>query len=161
MEETNSTTVTVAKRPTFITVLCILSFVGIGFSLIGGIINYFQYSTLASTGDMLGGLGGAEGSEQFGQAMNALADVYGMDYGKMATSALIQALLNIPILIGVLMMWKQKKVGFYVYTAFEIIQPIIPIVLGLGLLGGIMAGVSLFFAVVFIVLYALNLKHMA
>ena len=161
MEETNSTTVTVAKRPTFLTVLCILSFVGIAFSLIGGIINYFQYSALASTGDLLGGLGNTEGSEQFNEAMGALADTFGMDYGKMATSALIQALLNIPILIGVLMMWKQKKVGFYIYSVFEILLPLVPLIMGLGLMGGIMATVGLIFAVAFVVMYALNLKHMS
>ena len=160
MEETNTGAALPAKRPTFLTVLCILSFIGIGFSLIGGIMGYFSYSTMASAGDMFGGLKG-EGAEEMGEAMNAMADVMGMDYGKMAMVALIQALLNIPILIGVLMMWKQKKTGFYVYAAFEIIQPALPLIMGLGLVGGIMATVGLIFGVVFVVLYGLNLKHMS
>ncbi len=90
-----------------------------------------------------------------------MASVLGMDYGKMATSALIQALLNIPILIGVLMMWKQKKTGFYVYAVFELVQPIMPLILGLGLVGGIMATVGIIFAILFIILYGVNLKHMS
>lgn len=158
MEQTNAAA-TPAKRPTFITVLCILSFVGIAFSLIGGIMNYFTYSALAASGDMFNHMGG-EG-EQMGQAMNAMSDMLGLDYGKMATAAIIQALLNIPILIGVIMMWKQKKTGFYVYAAFEILQPLMPLFLGLGLAGGIMAVVGLIFAIVFIVLYGVNLKHMS
>ncbi|OFY83594.1 MAG: hypothetical protein A3F72_15470 [Bacteroidetes bacterium RIFCSPLOWO2_12_FULL_35_15] len=160
MEETNTGAAMPAKRPTFLTVLCILSFVGIAFSLIGGIMNYFTYSTLASAGSMLGDMS-SEGGKEMGAAMNAMADVMGMDYGKMAMVALIQALLNIPILIGVLMMWKQKKTGFYVYAAFEIIQPALPLIMGLGLVGGIMATVGLIFGVVFVVLYGLNLKHMS
>ena len=59
------------------------------------------------------------------------------------------------------MMWKQKKTGFYVYAAFEIIQPALPLIMGLGLVGGIMATVGLIFGVVFVVLYGLNLKHMS
>ena len=159
MEQTNMEAAVPAKRPTFLTVLCILSFVGIGISLIGGIMNYFTYSALAASGDMFNNMG-AEG-EQMNQAMNAMSDMLGMDYGKMATSAIIQALLNIPLLIGVLMMWKQKKTGYYVYAAFEIIQPLIPLFLGLGLAGGIMAVVGLIFAILFIVLYGVNLKHMS
>lgn len=152
-------TAAVAKRPTFLTVLGILSFIGIAFSLIGGIMNYFSYSALASSGEILSGLG-AEG-EEVTEAMNAVSSMLGLDYGKMATSALIQAALNIPILFGVLMMWKQKKNGYYVYAAFEVIQPLVPLFLGLGLAGGIMAVVGLIFAIVFVVLYGLNLKHMS
>ncbi len=102
---------------------------------------------------------GIEGADQFGQAVSEM--IFGLDYSKMATSALIMALLNIPILIGVLMMWKQKKVGFYVYTAFEIIQAVMPMII-IGGLAGIGASVwYLILAVLFIILYAVNLKHMA
>ena len=161
MDQANTEAIMPAKRPQFITVLCILSFVGIAFSLIGGIMNYFTYSTLASTGDLFQGMGVTEGGEQMGEAMNSMASMLGMDYGKMATSALIQALLNIPILIGVLLMWKQKKMGFYVYCVFELIQPLLPLALGLGLVGGIMATVGIIFAILFIILYGVNLKHMS
>lgn len=148
-----------AKRPKFLTVLCILSFVGIGISLIYGIMNYFAYSALASAGGVLNAIGEHNG-EKMGHAMNALADAMGMDYGKWALVSLIQALLNIPLLAGVLLMWKQKKIGFYIYTPFEIIQPALPLVMGLGLVGGLTAIISLIFAIVFIVLYGLNLKNM-
>lgn len=157
MEQTNTDAGTPAKRPTFLTVLCILTFVGVAFSLIGGIMNYFTYSALASGGDMLGGMGDGE----MGEAMNSMMDAMGLDYGKMATVAIIQALLNIPILLGAIMMWKQKKTGFYVYTAFEIIQPLIPLFLGMGLMGGAMAVVGLVLAIAFIIMYGLNLKHMS
>ncbi|MDO9188204.1 MAG: hypothetical protein Q7W13_19510 [Bacteroidia bacterium] len=161
MEPTTTEAVLPAKRPKFLTVLCILSFVGIGISLVSGIISYFSYSALASAGGLLNGIGaGVKDGEKIGESMNALASAMGMDYGKWALVSLIQAILNIPILVGVLMMWKQKKVGFYIYTPFEIIQPAMPIIFGLGLVGGLSAILSLIFAIVFVVLYALNLKHM-
>lgn len=150
-----------AKRPKFLTVLCILSFVGVGISLVTGIMSYFSYSALANAGGLLNSIGaGVKDGEKIGESMNALANAMGMDYGKWALVALIQAILNLPILFGVIMMWKQKKVGFYIYAPFEIIQPVMPIIFGLGLVGGLTAIISLLFAVIFVVLYALNLKHM-
>jgi hypothetical protein len=161
MEETNETITLEVKRPTFLTVLCILTFVGAGLNLIMSIVNYFSYSAMASTGgNFLNSLGGGE-SDQLAQSVGALAEAFGMDFEKMAMVSLIQALINIPILIGALLMWKQKKAGFYVYTAFELTQPIIPLAMGLGMLGGMMAVFGIVFAVIFIVLYALNLKHMS
>lgn len=159
MEETNTTTVA-AKRPTFLTVLCILSFVGIAFSLIGGIMSYFTYSAMASSGNLFEGMGGT-GGEQMGQAMSGAMDALGMDPGKMAMSSLVVALLNIPILIGVLMMWKQKKMGFYIYTAFELIQAVVPFIIVGGLAGGLSGVMYAVVGIVFIILYGINLKHMS
>jgi len=151
-----------AKRPTFITVLCILSFVGIAFSLIGGLMNYFTYSGLAATNEAFGGSmsTGTAADQQLNETMNAMSSMLGLDYGKMAMAELIKALLNIPILVGVLLMWKQKKTGYYIYAPFELIQPLVPLFLGMGLFGGIMAIVGLIFSILFIILYGVNLKHM-
>lgn len=160
MEEGSQKEMLPAKRPQFITVLCILSFVGIGFSLIGGIMNYFTYSAMATTGDLFGGMGSVAG-EEMGAAMNSMADALGMDYGKMATSSLVVALLNIPLLFGVLMMWKLKKTGFYIYAASELVQAIVPVIIIGGLAGGITAVLYIVVAIAFIVMYGVNLKHMS
>lgn len=159
MKPTTTTAALPAKRSKFLTVLCILSFVGIGISLVSGILNYFTYSALAHAGNAFSGVA-AESGEKIGEAMNSLAGALGVDYGKWALVYLIQALLNLPILFGVIMMWKQKKLGFYIYAPFEVIQPALPLIMGLGLLGGISAILGLVFSVVFIVMYALNLKYM-
>ncbi len=59
-------------------------------------------------------------------------------------------------LVGVIMMWKLKKTGFYVYTGTQLLGIVVPIVMGgeFGLWGAI-------FSAVFIVLYGMNLKHMS
>ena len=161
MEQTNNDAAAAAKMPTFLKVLCILSFVGIGLSLIGGIMNYFTYSALASGGGMLGSAMAGEAGEHMNDAMNAMGGMLGLDFGKMATCALIQSVLNIPILIGVIMMWKRKKTGYYVYAVFELVQPAMPLFMGLGLAGGIMATLGLIFGILFVILYGVNLKHMS
>ncbi len=161
MEEINVTAAEPAKRPTFLTVLCILSFVGIAISLIGGIMSYFTYSALANTGNLLGNMASNAGGQQMGDAMNKAMDAFGMDPSKMAMNSLVVALLNIPLLIGVLMMWKQKKTGFFIYAAIELIQAIMPLIIVGGLMGGLSVILYIIVAIVFIVLYGVNLKSMA
>lgn len=148
-----------AKRPKFLTVLCILSFVGVGLSIIFGVFNYLTYAAASSlTTAALDAAGGAAKEGQ--QFANAFADALGIDYGKLKLVTLIQILLNLPILAGVILMWKQKKLGYFIYAPIELIQAALPLIMGLGLLGGATAIISIVFAITFIVLYGINLKHM-
>jgi hypothetical protein len=145
MEQTTNS-VQQSARPKFLTILSILSFVGIAISIVMNILSYFTYKEAASLTDSAG--------------VNAIADAVGIDSNKWALVVLIQALLNLPILAGVLLMFKQKKLGYFIYAPFEVIQAALPIIMGLGLLGSLSAIVSIVIAIVFVVLYALNLKSM-
>lgn len=160
MAESNETLTTIeAKRPTFLTILCILSFIVIGMELITSLMQYFA---MAEKGNMLNKFGGPE-NKDLAASLGAFAAAFGVDFEKMARAALIQAFITIPILIGVLLMWKQKKIGFYVYIVSALVQPIIPLLIGIELLGDLMtmAVWTVIITTVFIVLYGLNLKHMA
>jgi len=59
-------------------------------------------------------------------------------------------------LFGAIMMWKLKKTGFYLYVAANIIAAILPMVW----LGSAFAIMGFIWPVIFIVLYAINLKHL-
>lgn len=159
MQETSENTTLEANRPKFLTVLCIISFVLVGISVAVLLTQYFE---LAKQAKSLSNFGNSS-KNGFAAAFGALAESFGVDVEKLATSALIQALINIPILIGVLLMWKRNKIGFYVYVAFQLIQPIVPLLMGIELLGDMMtmAVWGVIIGVVFTVLYALNLKHMS
>lgn len=160
-EETNVTTseqapqeVTKAKRPTFLTVLCILSYIGVGLAVITSLVAL----TAGKAGSMF---------------MNAAKDMEGMEAPGMETASkglqyassvsaisLISALV---VLVGVIMMWKLKKTGYYIYIVGEI-APVIAsfLLIGMsGFFGGFMAMIGLIFPVLFIILYGLNVKHMA
>jgi hypothetical protein len=154
MEQTTTTAVA-AKRPTFLTVLCILSFVGIALGLLN-FKNYMDAKALADgSSDILSGMG------EEAQAMaNLGASLLGIDYGKIATGYLIVGCLNFVILAGVLMMWKQRKTGFYIYTLGQIAT--LGVMFGYigGLAGGMMGIVTGIFAVAFIIMYGVNMKHM-
>jgi hypothetical protein len=117
---TNST------RPTFLTVLCILSFIGCGLAVLG------SFATITKLTGILG---------------------------------LVAALV---CLYGVIQMWKLKKMGFWIYLVGEI-APIIITAVTVGVAGlftfaggftAIMIGLGSIFTIAFIIMYALNLKHM-
>lgn len=115
-----------AKRPTFLTVLCILSFIGCALQLLGNI---------ATIGTAIG-------------IVNVLAAVI--------------------CFVGVLLMWKLKKTGFYIYVVGEIA----PIIVGIIVLGaaGLFSFAGGFFAkimvlayvfpIAFLIMYGLNFKHL-
>lgn len=64
-------------------------------------------------------------------------------------------------IVGAVMMWQLKKMGFYVYVVGELVAPILAIVLlGSTAMAGAMAVLGLIIPIVFVVLYGLNLKHM-
>ena len=144
------------KRPQFLTVLCILTFIGSGLSFIGALWGYFSIKA----------------SEKFLQNITNSEDhAHGMISGMQETmmKAVENAVPNMVIgllcalicLYGAILMWKLKRNGFFIYTIGEITPAISAFFLGAdGLIGGAGAVVGLLFAVVWIVLYAINFKHL-
>jgi len=64
-------------------------------------------------------------------------------------------------LVGAIMMWKQKKTGFYIYVVGEIVPPIVSMVL-VGMAGmGALGLIGFILPIAFIVMYGMNLKHMS
>ena len=207
------------KRPTFLTVLCILTFIGSGWSILGAFTTYNTavktvalYSDSAlhqRTGsvttidslqmreDSVGSVFPVPGSDSlinkfdstrkdtssvrigvkkevradtvsaefnmgklFGEKMKKnLKDM--MSVEKLKKSALGSFLAGVFTLGGALMMWFLRKNGFYLYIAGIIIGLLFPFyIYGNNLLAVGIAGFSSFFGLVFIALYALNLKSM-
>jgi len=142
-EETQSTESGAAKRPVFLTVLCILSFIAAGFAIFGyiGVITVMGAASVA-----LSGLEGMEGMEAVASA--------GPSVGMTWAYIIVGFLTTIVALIGVIKMWKLKKQGFMLYAGASIVSAIMGVVYsGLNIVG-------LVITVGFIVLYYLNVKHM-
>jgi hypothetical protein len=76
---------------------------------------------------------------------------------------LLLTLVGIALCVyGAIMMRRLKKLGFYIYVIGELL-PIVTAYLfaGLGLLGGIGAFFAIFIPVVFIIMYATQLKYLS
>ncbi len=168
MEEQNTT---FNPRPTFLTVLCILSFLGSGWGIIDSITDYVNAEQVGEATELI--------EESMDDAMDKLDEnedisdtqrdfVEGMAQGftenitpenirKSAIVTLISCLLT---LAGALLMWKLNKNGFYLYIAGFLVMIIGLVSIFSGVMGAIAAGGSGFIGVVMIVLYGVNLKHM-
>lgn len=154
MEET---TTEASKRPQFLTVLCILTYIGVGIGIIGSIGAWwgmrFLSNTMEQNGGDFEGIPGMDDPAKVEQTMAAM---------KYSNVMLISGILcSLICLVGALQMWKQKKMGFYIYLTGEITPLIVSLVcigasslLGWGILGVI-------FPAIFIILYSLNFKHLS
>lgn len=152
------------KRPVFVTVLCILTFVGAGFGIISGIIGLFTMGAME------------ELTSSITDMDEAFETEIGMDFQNMYRWSKIAQILalvgSVLCLAGALFMWHLKKSGFFIYVLGQVL-PIIGTFLtmnsmfsGAGMFGGfagfgyIMTFLAMIFPLAFIVMYALNLKYM-
>lgn len=171
METTNDfTAVPAKKRPDFLSVICILSFIGCGIAFLGGI-----YSIIQNTPENM-----AKNIEQVRAFNPVMADQLEENMIAMQDNVYMQIApyLNFVYLLlsflGVLMMWKLNKKGFYLYIAGELLPYIPMLVMGkqtismMGSMGGggaqaigiVVLVCMLVFDIVFIAMYGANLKHM-
>ncbi len=149
MEETTQSTpgTDAAKRPVFLTVLCILSFIAAGLAILG-------YITLITVmGAVTAGASALEGmaAEAGGTITNTGPST------AMTWAYIIIGFLTVLVsLFGVIKMWKLQKIGFFLYVGATVVSIIMTIVYS-GFGSGMM---SIIFGALFIVLYGLNLKHL-
>lgn len=148
-----------AKRPAFLTVLCILSFIAQGFAIIGyiGVIALMGAATVVvdAADDALNAMADSLGGSSMQREMSeVIAETPGM--GLTWAYIIVGFICVIISLIGVIQMWKLKKTGFFLYTAASVISMIMGIVYS-GTEGIVMA---LVIPIAFIVMYGLNLKAM-
>ncbi|MBL4862065.1 MAG: hypothetical protein JKY09_03490 [Crocinitomicaceae bacterium] len=151
----------VNKRPAFLTVLCILTFVGAGLGILGAVFGLV-------TSDMT-----ERNLQMSAQLMDdsPFGDFFGVNWEEMTRwqgyinmANLIGALL---CLTGALMMWRLKKVGYYLYIPGCIIPLVVSAVGAQYMMSGMLAGMSTIgvvfagmISLAFIIMYGVNLKHL-
>lgn len=149
--------------PTFLKVLCILTFVGAGFGIIGALYSMAMHEFTMSMMDK--SFASGEGNPFLPKNSTYMETLQKWGMVSYAMN-LVGSLL---CLLGAIIMWKLKKSGFYIY----VLGQIIPFIAAYGLLGGMTSGGGMFaglvligqiigaiFPIAFIVMYAVNLKHM-
>ena len=144
------------KRPQFLTVLCILTFIGSGLTFIGAIWGYISIKISAPVLENMGNTSG----DTYGM-MSGIQEAMMKAVENAVPNMIIGLVCSLLCLYGALQMWKLKKMGFFIYSVGEITPAIAGFFLGGGgLIGAAGSIMWLVFAIVWIVLYAVNLKHM-
>ena len=162
--ESTATGPTTSLRPTFLTVLCILTFIGSGWGVYKGFSGYFTAdiaaSVISETQAQINDKLGDKEQPAFLKTMmgNMFSSMSADNIKKMSIISLIS---NLCTLIGAILMWGLRKQGFYLYVGgivFSVVGAIV--VFGGGLIGLVSGGGAAFFGIMFSVLYGLHLKYM-
>lgn len=169
-EISNEQEVTSAKRPTFLTVLCIITFVISGYKFFTSVGDVFSSESFdkaewdelsvefesASEG-MDSGMQDMMASIM--ESMTGMMETAEANHMILAIVAIIATLLS---LLGAFWMFKLKKVGFYTYIASKIVGVFGPLMIyGFGGFPLLMYTGGFLAAVIFIILYGVNRKHLA
>lgn len=143
------------KRPTFLTVLCILTFIGVGIAVISSISNFMMQNSALMQNAM-----------QEGMKTNPFPDSGDMIAKSLyyaTTIGIVNIICALVCLVGAILMFQLKKLGYYIYIVAEVAPVIISTIL-IGMPSGLLLAtfiVSALLPVLFIILYGLNLKHMS
>ncbi|MEO6949483.1 MAG: hypothetical protein ABI123_07635 [Ginsengibacter sp.] len=178
-------------RPSFLTILCILTFIGSGMSIISSV---FAYKTADKSNSIFSQIAKGNTDTVNASTVTIKDSTYVNDSlivsnsaiehqnkvpkselevkmqrsaAKMFTKENIQKksigdfLAAIFTLTGAILMWNLRRQGFYVYIIGVLISFFVPLYLyGTDLMSIGLSIISAFFGLVFIALYALNLKAM-
>ncbi|WP_128545708.1 DUF2127 domain-containing protein [Larkinella soli] len=151
------------QRPTFLTILCILTFL----SCAGGIFNSvstYSGANFASTTSQEALEQARERVQEEGGS-NAVDELLGsvsdnLTADRLRKGAIGNLVFNLLTLIGAVLMWNLRKVGFYVYVAGVLVAVVTPFLVYEGFMSALSFAGTAFISAIFVVLYALNLKYM-
>lgn len=140
----NTTNNEAPKRPMFLTVLCVLTFIASGIGTLTSLLAPLlaeQLTTLIQSAPNYDEV-------QMAEAVKVLNAGWGY-YS-------IMFLLAAGSLIGAILMWTLKKVGFHIYTLSNLVALFVPMLM----FSAALSWSGIFFTAIFIILYGLNFKHL-
>ncbi len=154
------------ERPGLLTTIAILSFIGLGYRIFSGLISAAMGTVTSLVAPFFRDI--FEGEVDLDNVPDGIRELIekGLDIAAKAMEnasamSLTIVLLSIVALFGVIMMWQLKKNGFYIYTAARLFILFVPVIfLGFNFFTLLSISMGIVFAVVFIVLYGINLKYM-
>lgn len=157
------------KRPDFLTILCVLTFIGSTWGIFSGLTNYNNADVMAEMSRQMIEQQKEEamdkattaGQRSFMEKMFSGANDL-MDTVKVKQNSLFSIMSNILTLVGAVLMFRLKKTGFGIYVLGIGVFIAAPLVIfgPANIFGLFMTFLLGIVGVVFVILYGLNLKHM-
>ncbi len=154
-------------RPTLLTVIGILSFIGLGYRILTGLINAALGPVASSFALFLSDIFENEVDlsavpESLHGIIESIFDAVLGLLDNISGIYLTIVLLSVIALLGVIMMWQLRKSGFYVYAAARSLIAFVPFIfIGYNMVSLIWFISSILFGILFIILYGLNLREMS
>ena len=158
------------KRPTFLTVLCIITFVVSGYHLIMAIVGLFSKKSFDPgqwqdiSNQMAEAMAGTDASSQemAGRIMEAMSSMMQVGIENAITLGLVAIAASALSILGAYFMLQLKKIGYYTYIIAKVIGVLIPLIIfGANIITIMMYGMIALIGVLFIILYGINRKYMS
>ena len=155
------------ERPTFLTVLCIITFVISGFLLLYTVFRTITYDEAIVIQTMETQIAEMESSPELVDNAMAKSIADGLirtseeEIANYTLFTIISFLSLIMSLAGAYLMYHLKKTGFYLYTFSKLIALAPLFIYMITMVVGIWYVLIVFFSAVFIFMYARNLKYLA
>lgn len=155
-----------AARPTLLTVVCIIAFLLGAWGVISGVQTLTQdpaevvakaqadlEQAMADLGDNADGMAG--------RILESGLEITQRAAGNAVPIGAAGIILSLLSLYGVWLMWNLRKNGFWLYVLAAVGGLVVPLVfLGGSMLALFSVGFGAFISLIFIILFAVNLKHM-
>ena len=159
-------------RSTFLTVLCVLTFIGSAYGIYQGV------TSITNSAKMVEMFKKSSNPEQQAEqrkkmeASNDRGSKIGLkmmesvkemaDEKKLKQSGVIAIIANLLTLAGAILMWRLNRTGFFIYLTGVVVTVVSPIVIyGTGAFVAMLgAAFAFFIGLLFVILYAMNLKDM-
>jgi hypothetical protein len=149
-------------RSQFLTLLCILTFISCGLGLFDSVVSFFRTDAVAETSYVKRKLTPEEERNQPKQYFEDRAATGAQpmpgDPDEIRLLAIAQFFYSLLTLIGAILMFRLRRIGFWIYLAGVTVGIVLPVALaGFGALN---TSFGVFFSAIFAGLYWLNLKDM-
>ena len=159
----------VAERPVFLKVLCILTFIYSTFTILTNFVNVVNPEKAASIisnsqtkiRDSLKNNRRNIKDSNANFSKKVMVTLSGFSADKIRKSAIGNIVTSLLCILGALLMWKLRRVGYYIYMAGIIVSVAVPVYLfGNNIIGTFMIASAAFFGLIFIIFYGMNFKSM-
>lgn len=155
------------KRPTFLTVLCILTFIGSGWGVLSQLFSLLFTNLVDVSAQteqlntMMDNMESGAGTSFLSGILSSSQEVMQATMMHAKSIAVISLVLFLLSLCGAILMFSLRRIGFYIYTVAQLLLLfVVPYFAGFSMIVVMGMLFSALFTVVFIILYALNLKAM-
>lgn len=155
------------KRPTFLTIVCILTFIGSGWGVLSNLFSLFTagiMDSMVQTEQYTSLVNGIEEGERpafFASYISSSIATLQATFLHAREIAITNLVLNVISLLGAMLMFQLRRFGFYLYAAAQILLLfVLPYFAGFNFYVMTMMLFSGIFSLLFLVFYTVNLKYM-
>ena len=153
-------------RPDFLTVLCILTFIGSGWGIFSSTKSYLYPDNQVNIVEIEDAFDDAMEDNNMNEEQRDLMENFldsilaSLTPDSVSKSSALNIISCLISLAGALLMWNLNKKGYFLYILSAAVLTIGSFVIYEGILGGIIAAATGFIGILFIILYGVNLMHM-